>query len=498
MRVQNEGTGKSSWWVLNPEAKPGKSPRRRATSMDTKEYAKKRGRVKRKVDQLRAAMEGAAVDGSTYSSGHDLADPFCLSPTEYRQRANSNASSLGGRLSPISSQYGEYDESIPEGTWNPTTLHDPNFSEISDTFAGMLMDDYGEASLQDSMVSSTGALLRQNTSPLHQQLSPSGYPDQNPSYLQVGGAYQRGSQQLSPQAACSRSSPSAGVHASLRKSPNGYHHSPSGLVNSAVGVGGMRHQRRNNFVHVPQSLTELLEQPDGYEESMDDSSPTPTQPQAPPPQPQPLSMPAPIPAPQLAPPIVTQQQARPNNAFMSSGASAPDAAAAAPPARSTTDGDGASMLLGGLSASNLTRQQRDMITTSLLRRVLTHDTPTAATSLPQQQHARFKELLQQPPQPNGVTAMSGGSMSGGSMQTQFNVGPAAGRTGSELEFLTDCVPADFSDCPDVDQIISHELNLGGGLDFNFDPNSQQAQPQQLQQTAATSSEQKFFNGTVQS
>ena len=23
MRIQNEGTGKSSWWVINPDAKPG-------------------------------------------------------------------------------------------------------------------------------------------------------------------------------------------------------------------------------------------------------------------------------------------------------------------------------------------------------------------------------------------------------------------------------------------------------------------------------------------
>uniref|UniRef100_A0A667YFN7 Forkhead box O1 a n=1 Tax=Myripristis murdjan TaxID=586833 RepID=A0A667YFN7_9TELE len=35
VRVQNEGTGKSSWWMLNPEGgKSGKSPRRRAASMD--------------------------------------------------------------------------------------------------------------------------------------------------------------------------------------------------------------------------------------------------------------------------------------------------------------------------------------------------------------------------------------------------------------------------------------------------------------------------------
>lgn len=49
MRVQNEGTGKSSWWMINPDAKPGKSVRRRAASMETSKFEKRRGRVKRKV-----------------------------------------------------------------------------------------------------------------------------------------------------------------------------------------------------------------------------------------------------------------------------------------------------------------------------------------------------------------------------------------------------------------------------------------------------------------
>jgi hypothetical protein len=31
MRVQNEGTGKSSWWIINPETKTTRNPRRRAT-----------------------------------------------------------------------------------------------------------------------------------------------------------------------------------------------------------------------------------------------------------------------------------------------------------------------------------------------------------------------------------------------------------------------------------------------------------------------------------
>lgn len=50
MRVQNEGTGKSSWWMLNPEGgKNGKSPRRRAASMDNNsKFAKSRGRAAKK------------------------------------------------------------------------------------------------------------------------------------------------------------------------------------------------------------------------------------------------------------------------------------------------------------------------------------------------------------------------------------------------------------------------------------------------------------------
>ena len=52
MRMQNEGTGKSSWWVLNPEAKPGKSTRRRANTLEGGggRLDKKRGRVRKKTE----------------------------------------------------------------------------------------------------------------------------------------------------------------------------------------------------------------------------------------------------------------------------------------------------------------------------------------------------------------------------------------------------------------------------------------------------------------
>lgn len=53
VRIQNEGTGKSSWWMLNPEGgKNGKSPRRRAASMDNNsKLSKSRGRAMKKKVQ---------------------------------------------------------------------------------------------------------------------------------------------------------------------------------------------------------------------------------------------------------------------------------------------------------------------------------------------------------------------------------------------------------------------------------------------------------------
>lgn len=108
MRVQNEGTGKSSWWMINPDAKPGKAARRRATSMETSKYEKKRGRVKKKVEALRngtLTLGENTSPSSSVSEGLDvfpdspLHHSFQLSP-DFRPRTTSNASSCG-RLSPI-------------------------------------------------------------------------------------------------------------------------------------------------------------------------------------------------------------------------------------------------------------------------------------------------------------------------------------------------------------------------------------------------------------
>ncbi|XP_022130763.2 forkhead box protein O isoform X1 [Pieris rapae] len=111
MRVQNEGTGKSSWWMINPDAKPGKSVRRRALSMETSKAEKRRGRVKKKPESLRNGMTADTTPSpsSSISESHDIfpdspvpsSTSFQLSP-DFRQRASSNASSCG-RLSPIPS-----------------------------------------------------------------------------------------------------------------------------------------------------------------------------------------------------------------------------------------------------------------------------------------------------------------------------------------------------------------------------------------------------------
>ncbi|KAK3908657.1 Forkhead box protein O [Frankliniella fusca] len=58
VRVQNEDKGQSSWWTVDPNAKPGRGSRtrRRAASMETSRMtAERRGRLLKKAEALRAA-----------------------------------------------------------------------------------------------------------------------------------------------------------------------------------------------------------------------------------------------------------------------------------------------------------------------------------------------------------------------------------------------------------------------------------------------------------
>ncbi|XP_026476794.1 forkhead box protein O-like [Ctenocephalides felis] len=156
MRVQNEGTGKSSWWMINPDAKPGKSVRRRAASMETSKFEKRRGRVKKKVEAMRVGSglttsitgDNHSSPGSSVSEGLDLfpdspihsSAGFQLSP-DFRQRASSNASSCG-RLSPIPSLHGAEPDWTTSGSagYNPPNDYQPQQQPALDQLAGNLAE----------------------------------------------------------------------------------------------------------------------------------------------------------------------------------------------------------------------------------------------------------------------------------------------------------------------------------------------------------------------
>ncbi|XP_063924514.1 forkhead box protein O-like [Zophobas morio] len=95
MRVHNEETGRSSWWMVNPDPTPGKSVRRRAASMETGKFESGRARVMKRVELLRkgALSEITPRPRSAVTQSVDLWPDF-------KRRAWSNASSCG-RLSPI-------------------------------------------------------------------------------------------------------------------------------------------------------------------------------------------------------------------------------------------------------------------------------------------------------------------------------------------------------------------------------------------------------------
>ncbi|KAG9338915.1 hypothetical protein JZ751_024305 [Albula glossodonta] len=175
VRVQNESTGKSSWWMLNPEGgKGGKAPRRRAASMDnSSKLLKSRIRAKQVKKQAGATGpggvgssvpgEGAAgavdtgspgssqnfpkwgVNSGSPSSRGSLDEPEAWA--SFRSRANSNASTLSGRLSPITLAKEEEEEEEEE------LLGGFPVTSVPATLAETLME---ELDLMDGLTLMTG------------------------------------------------------------------------------------------------------------------------------------------------------------------------------------------------------------------------------------------------------------------------------------------------------------------------------------------------------
>jgi len=128
--VQNEGTGKSSWWVINTEARTTRAPRRRAATMDPQAYEKRRhgrgsarrlGHAGSSEGFLGIVISPLAAGELTNPAAYLMSPPcdstlelspisFSLSPQDFRTRSSSNASSIGGRLSPIQAEPDSYSE----------------------------------------------------------------------------------------------------------------------------------------------------------------------------------------------------------------------------------------------------------------------------------------------------------------------------------------------------------------------------------------------------
>uniref|UniRef100_A0A1I7UG49 Forkhead box protein O n=1 Tax=Caenorhabditis tropicalis TaxID=1561998 RepID=A0A1I7UG49_9PELO len=161
MRIQNEGAGKSSWWVINPEAKPGRNPRRTRERSNTIEATTKlqlektrRGAKKRLKDRavglmgsLHSGLNGNSTAGSITSINHDLYDEDSMqapfdSMTAFRSRTQSNISvpASSSRVSP-SIGTSELFEDMDFPTWVGDTAAVPTIpSDLVDRTDQMRID----------------------------------------------------------------------------------------------------------------------------------------------------------------------------------------------------------------------------------------------------------------------------------------------------------------------------------------------------------------------
>nr|XP_056715783.1 forkhead box protein O4 [Euleptes europaea] len=136
IKVHNEATGKSSWWMLNPEGgKSGKAPRRRAASMDnSSKLAKVRGKTSKKKAAMQVAPEPPADSpgsqypkwpGSPSARSNEDSDVW----TSIRPRTSSNASTISLGLSPILTEQ----DDLPDEELLPSLVYSSASSNVPPT-----------------------------------------------------------------------------------------------------------------------------------------------------------------------------------------------------------------------------------------------------------------------------------------------------------------------------------------------------------------------------
>ena len=433
MRIQNEGTGKSSWWVINPDAKPGKTPRRRATSMDTKAYEKKRGRVKKKVEQMRAALEGLGSNpaseygDSTGELSHLAESSFSLSPQDFRARTSSNASSIG-RLSPIHAGLEPELQDVaaaaaaaPMSPWSqaPPGAGYQNQDTLSESLAEMFV---GDALSPNNVAGSSDLLVGQLSagSPL-QSLSPVNYQDQG-GYLPAPPPYPMGAGGVQP----TRQPVIVGKNGLMAGSTSPQDTYKLAALASPLCGGGVNNGLQGFMVRpAVHSLSELLQQdPSAYRPSAEPYMPAVCQYNA---------------FPTASPATSSLEQLELSNSLLRqalgqkqmSGRPASAGQLSPPPALGPVGQGRASPnvpLTAGLQRSGA-------------------DIGMMRSSIQQQ-------------------LMNGGTMQTAMMSGTVVIGPQGGMP-IDLDVAYSDMSASEIEC-DVDQIIKHELSMDGNLDFIFD------------------------------
>ncbi|XP_019403418.1 PREDICTED: forkhead box protein O6 [Crocodylus porosus] len=187
IRVQNEGTGKSSWWMLNPEGgKTGKTPRRRAVSMDNNsKFLRIKGKASKKK-QLQATQE-RGEDSPSSQQAKWSESPASHASDEYdawadfRTRANSSASTMSGRLSPIMANHEPDDLEDDDGTPSsplmypsPSSTMSPSLNTRCSVELPRLTDLTGTINLNEGLGESLLDDLQDNYSMSPSQQLPSG------------------------------------------------------------------------------------------------------------------------------------------------------------------------------------------------------------------------------------------------------------------------------------------------------------------------------------
>ncbi|XP_042334385.1 forkhead box protein O4 [Sceloporus undulatus] len=186
MKVHNEATGKSSWWMLNPEGgKSGKAPRRRAASMDnSSKLAKVRGKASKKKAAAAAAMQ-VAPEPTADSPGSQYPPKWPGSPssrsneesdvwTSIRPRTSSNASNISVRLSPILTEQDDLadEELLPSLVYSSASNNvPPTVTEELELIDGLNLMSPSSSLLPAQQTASSGLSQRNPSFPLRAQTS---------------------------------------------------------------------------------------------------------------------------------------------------------------------------------------------------------------------------------------------------------------------------------------------------------------------------------------